>query len=1010
MMDSDRWQRIEKLYSAAIACEPSQRSQLLDSADPDIKREVEQMLSKDGSLAGSLFDKPAWDRLPEEQPTATIDMPGATPGTALGRYEIEARLGAGGMGEVFRARDTRLGRKVAIKTSDERFTSRFETEARAISALNHPHICTLYDVGPNYLVMELVEGETLAARLKQGPIPLAETLRYGAQIAEALADAHAHHIVHRDLKPANIMLTRHGVKVLDFGLARMLTETGVTASRVVMGTPAYIAPEQLEGKEPSAATDLFSFGLLLYEMAVGKLPFPGVSLGQLLSTGSAGPIPRPSLPGAECPPELAGLIRQLLEKDPAQRPQSASEVARTLTVLAEKIETPPSGSRRRLAFTVAAIVALIMAAAGVWLYRGMEQRRWAREVAMPDAAKISQDQPLAAYLLLQQAARILPGDAQLDGLEKSSTQVVSVQSNPAGAKVEIQDYIKPGDWLALGSTPLTNIRIPKGYFRWKLSTPGQGEFISAPATAVAMQFDLAAVDRQGGMVAVPAGATGEYVDFVGWLIGNLPAYDIGKFEVTNAQYQEFVDQGGYRKPEYWKEKFVKDGKDLTFDQAMNLLRDPTGRPGPSTWEGGHFPQGHANDPVGGVSWYEAEAYAAYAGQSLPVILQWYKAAPLDLAPYAARVSNFGPTGPVPVGSLPGAGPYGTYDMAGNVREWTHTAEESSRFILGGAWATPNYSSFDPQALPPFDRAPLNGFRIVHNKQPLSAELTAPLVPHGRDFSKEKPASDAVFQAYKAIYDYDKKPLDAVAGGVIEDTPDWTRQKVSIDAGYEGKRLDMYLFLPKKVHPPYQAVLFFPSARVELMTDSRNLGDVQFIDYVIKSGRALLYPIYNGTYERVNRALVSVGSSDDLQLTVQRSKEVRRGVDYLETRPDIDASRIAYLGVSMGTAYGVVFTALEDRFRAIVFLDGGFFLLPPPRGRDQLDFAPRVTKPVLMVNGKYDFSFSLERSQNPLFRLLGTPANAKRHVVLDTPHDVSEQKDILSKEVLAWLDQYLGRVN
>ena len=245
-MDSQRWQRIEDLYNAVLAA-PEERSSLLDRADPDVRREVEAMLAQNRSL----LDRPAWIDLPE----STVTMLAA--GKLLGRYEIEARLGAGGMGEVFRARDTRLGRTVAIKTSHERFSDRFEVEARAISALNHPHICTLYDVGPNYLLMELVEGETLAARLKRGPLPLVEVLRYAVEIAEALAEAHAHGIVHRDLKPSNIMLTRHGVKVLDFGLARVLTETGVTASRVVMGTPAYMAPEQVEGLDPTAATDLF---------------------------------------------------------------------------------------------------------------------------------------------------------------------------------------------------------------------------------------------------------------------------------------------------------------------------------------------------------------------------------------------------------------------------------------------------------------------------------------------------------------------------------------------------------------------------------------------------------------------------------------------------------------------------------------------------------------------------------------------------------------------------------
>jgi eukaryotic-like serine/threonine-protein kinase len=998
-MDSQRWRQIEDLYNAVLARTPEERSAVLDRADPEIRREVEQLLSQKGSL----LDRPVWEELADN----TVTMLAA--GMVLGRYEIEDRLGAGGMGEVFRARDTRLGRSVAIKMSQDHFSTRFEVEARAISSLNHPHICTLYDVGPNYLVMELVEGETLATRLKRGPLPPSEVLRYGAEIAEALADAHAHGIVHRDLKPSNIMLTRHGVKVLDFGLARVTAESRVTASRVVMGTPAYMAPEQVEGLEATGATDLFSLGLVLYEMAIAKLPFPGASLGQMLSTGSSGGVPRISEESG-CPPELNGLMTRLLAKGPAQRPRSAADVARELRVLANRLDAPPSEARWRPAFTVAAILVVLMAGAGAWLYHGIEQRRWAREIALPQAAKIAQNQPLAAFLLLHQAEQILPGDPQIADMEKASTQSVSVQSNPVGARVEIQDYAKPGEWFTLGTTPLKNVRVPKGYFRWKLSSPGQEDFLSAPPTADAMQFNLAGVDRKGGMVPVPGGPSVEYVDFAGVVYGDLPDYDIDKFEVTNAQYQQFVDQGGYQKKDYWREKFVKDGKDLSWEQAMEWFRDPTGRPGPSSWEAGHYPPGQGNYPVTGVSWYEAAAYAVYAGKSLPVVMQWFKAAPADLAPYAAPASNFGGKGLAPVGSSGGVGPFGTFDMAGNAREWIWTESEGSRLILGGAWGTQPYQAFDPEFLPPFDRSPMNGFRTARNKGPLSGAALAPLVRNGRDFLKEKPASDEVFQAYKSMYAYDKKSLDAKSGGIVEDTPDWTKEKITIDAGYEGQRLDMYLFLPKNVHPPYEAVLFFPSARVELMADSHNLGDMEFVDYVIRSGRALLYPIYNGTYERRRRTQASVGDIADLQLTIQQSKELRRGLDYLDTRTDIDASKIAYLGVSMGTAYGVIFTALDDRFKAIVFLDGGFFLGPPARGRDQLDFAPRVTKPVLMVNGKYDFSFSPTRSQDPLFRLLGTPPADKRHVLLDTPHDVSEQKGILSKEVLAWLDKYLGRVN
>ena len=180
------------------------------------------------------------------------------------------------MGTVYRATDTRLGRPVAIKISRSLFDGRFEREARAIASLNHPHICTLHDVGPDYMVMELVEGETVAARIRKGALPISDVLRYGAQIAGALAAAHDKNITHRDLKPANVMIAKNGVKVLDFGLAKCSTHDGtLTLTGAVMGTPAYMAPEQLEGKEADARTDIFALGLTLYEMATAKRVLPG---------------------------------------------------------------------------------------------------------------------------------------------------------------------------------------------------------------------------------------------------------------------------------------------------------------------------------------------------------------------------------------------------------------------------------------------------------------------------------------------------------------------------------------------------------------------------------------------------------------------------------------------------------------------------------------------------------------------------------------------------------------
>ena len=243
-VNPERWRQIEALYHAALEQEVAGRSAFVAEAcngDDDLGREVESLLAADATG----LDRPAWDGA-----AGLFEDSVVAPGARLGPYEILGPLGTGGMGKVYKALDSRLGRQVAIKVAARQFSGRFEREARAISALNHPHICTLHDVGPNYLVMELVEGQTLAEILGKGPLPLEKLVRYGVQIADALAAAHAKGIVHRDLKPANIMVTKSGAKVLDFGLAKSVVsaEDTLTGARQIVGTLSYMAPEQLEGK------------------------------------------------------------------------------------------------------------------------------------------------------------------------------------------------------------------------------------------------------------------------------------------------------------------------------------------------------------------------------------------------------------------------------------------------------------------------------------------------------------------------------------------------------------------------------------------------------------------------------------------------------------------------------------------------------------------------------------------------------------------------------------------
>lgn len=1025
----------EQLCRRALALPGAQRSAFLDSAckgDGESRRRVESLLAEHDRLSGSKSETyDSSDGPPTEAlPTLTY---GAE--RRLGRYLIVESLGAGGMGVVYRARDEKLERDVAIKVLNagllvnDEARRHFKREALALAKLNHPHIATVYDTGEengiDFIVMELVEGESLAVKLRRGRMDTKEATSIALQVAEGLEEAHEHGVIHRDLKPANIMITPRGrAKVLDFGLAKLFLHgdagLSMTEAQGVMGTPMYMSPEQALGERVDARTDVWSLGVVYYESLAGRPPFEAKSgMAVMRAVVDAPLVPLREL-RPDAPMEAEQIAARALEKDAARRYQTAAEFARDAQDLVAKLSgsIAPIAPQKRTRWTLVAgmfAFTVLIAVAGTWVYRRASERRWARVDAIPRFQSLMDArQPLAALQVLQQAEKDLPNDATLRQLAAEKTRSIAINSDPQGATVEVQDYLFPKSaWLALGTTPLAGVRLPNGYYRWRVSKAGFEQMVAAPETDDSMNFSLTAQQKAPpGMVYVPARSWQSYIAFIGW-VGpyKIPPYYVDRFEVTNRDYQKFVDSGGYQNQENWPAEFEQDGRKLSRQEAMAMFRDSTGRSGPSTWTAGHFPEGQADYPVTGVSWFEASAYAKFAGKSLPTMAQWYEDAPPDDAEYTVPVSNISGSSAASVGTYQGVGPFGTFDMIGNAREWVaNLVDGDARLILGGSWMSPIYLSMSPEALTPYDRAAGNGFRCVLNTDPMPMEATAPVRRVSRDFSKVKPVSDEVFRAYGLLYAYAKSPLNAKSEGIVHETTDWREEKVSFDAAYNGERMSAYLFLPKRAKAPYQTILFFPSARVMFLPpDSNELGDVKFFDYILQSGRAVIYPVYEDTYERRMKYTLP-GASQAITMTTDWYKDAARSLDYLDTRPDIDHQAMAYLGVSMGSAAGVIIVPmLQDRLKTAIFLDGGYFMDTPPPGGDQADFARRLKIPVLMVNGRYDYTFPLDKAQNPLFQMLGTPTNEKSHVVLDTPHDVTEQRTVLVKTTLDWLDRYLGRV-
>lgn len=957
-------------------------------------------------------------------------------GTQLGPYEIVEHVGSGGMGEVYRARDTRLQRAVAIKVLRSDLAvgpeqrQRFEREARVVSSLNHPNICTLYDVGQSgqvdYLVMEYLEGQTLAQRLVAGRLDLTTALRYSLQIAGALAAAHSAGIVHRDIKPGNILLTSSDqVKVLDFGLAKLavsdladasptVTAAFRTEQGAVLGTVAYMSPEQAEGKPVAARSDIFSFGAVLYEMLAGQSPFArDTQMSTLAAILRDEPAPVRSI-RPHVPVELERVLRRCLEKKPENRYPSGAELQAELAAAERKLESRASGAqallRRPWVAGLAALLLLAAVASAGWLWVRFSRESRLRNDLVELERLLEADRTVEAFQVARRIEGQAPGDPHLQRLRRDFMLGVSMGTDPPGADVQFKQYTAPEQaWVQVGKSPIKNQHIPFGYFRWKFSRDGYQSVELASHGLLPLAIRLDPEERiPPGMVRAPGGTSSLY----GAPPLALQDFWIDRLEVTNRQFQDFVSQGGYQKRQYWKHPFVDRGQSLTWEGAMARFRDSTGRPGPAGWELGSYPEGRGDFPVAGVSWYEAAAYAEFVGKSLPTVYHWRHAAGLqaagqDLFSDVLKVSNFDGQSPARGGDYQGLGRFGTYDMAGNVREWCSTAVQDRHYLLGGAWSDPSYRFTDTSGEFSFDRAETNGFRCVKYTTPLSAALAAPVRPTTRDYSQEKPVGDEIYRIYAGLYSYDRGPLEVKVEAVDDSAPYWRREKITFRAAYGNERVIAFLFLPRNARAPYQTVVHFPPGSARFLRSSDQQLTVRQLVFLIRSGRAVVFPIYKNTYERKeNPEPTGAGAMRDR--AIYWSKDLGRTIDYLETRPDIDKGKLAYYGVSLGAGWGPVMTAIEKRFKTSVLLAGGFWSGKFPPECDPINFAPRATAPVLMVNGRFDFDFGLETSQRPMFRLLGAPEKDKRHVLFESGHVPPRMQDVV-REILDWYDKYLGPV-
>ncbi len=1084
---TEKLQKIEeKIFYEALEKSPDQRKTFLKQACG----EDHKLYNRIKALLGANDVKDDFLQSPVLDSEITLDNPPhiESPGAVIGRYKLLEKIGEGGMAVVYMAEQTEpIRRKVALKIiklgmDTKSVIARFEAERQALAMMDHPNIAKVFDAGATetgrpYFVMELVQGVSITEYCDKNKLATRRRLELFVQVCNAVQHAHQKGIIHRDIKPSNVLVTMHDdkpvPKVIDFGIAkatnqRLTEKTLLTRYAHFIGTPAYMSPEQaqMSGLDVDTRTDIYSLGVLLYELLTGATPFDAETLRKagyteiqriICETDPLKPSTRLGTLGQaltdiaqyrQANPEslrklLKGdmdwIVMKCLEKDRTRRYETAHGLAEDIErhLRNEPILAHSPGllyriqkfwQRHRQHITMAAVVTILLAGLiiTVWMYlQSVNARRvqWAQGEALPEIIKLIEQQDYReAFSLAKRAKEYIPNDLALNELWSRICKDYSISTIPTGASIFYREYSSDdAQWEYLGQSPLSNITLPQGLYRWKIEKEG----FATHECVVDNSFDVRLREEglPGEMVWIDAFTVEVLTD------SNtqnsrieVPAYWIDKYEVTNEQFKQFVDQGGYENRDYWREsQFLKEGRKISWELAISEFVNKTGQPGPATWERGTYPEGQGQHPVSGVSWFEADAYARFIGKSLPTVHHWQQAACLSESLVIVPFSNFDLAGTAPVGSHPGMGHTGLYDMAGNVKEWCFNATDDSgshRYILGGGCGEPTYLFTDRDSRSPWDRSPLNGFRCVQypeREEPVAEEIFGSLEQRTvRDYSTEVPCSDAEYQIIKRQFEYDRTPLNAVVESIDDSSAFWRKEKITFDAAYSSERVIVYLFIPRAVHPPYQAVVYWPDGTAPLTPAFKGLPQRDFTELIITSGRALLFPVLKGTYERRHAKMPDPGNTPVIlrDWVIQMSKDLRRSVDYLETRADIDKGRMAYYGVSAGGFFASISLAVEDRFKAAVLVSGGFpnsmGLLP---AIDPINHAPRVRTPVLMVNGKEDSVFPYETSQRPMYGLLGTDDEHKQHKLYPGGHGLGA---LFSKQirgdVLDWLDRYLGPVN
>ncbi|MEE9491036.1 MAG: SUMF1/EgtB/PvdO family nonheme iron enzyme, partial [Dehalococcoidia bacterium] len=677
-------------------------------------------------------------------------------------------------------------------------------------------------------------------------------------------------------------------------------------------------------------------------------------------------------------------------------------------------------------------------------YRNLVRVQSAKE-QLPEIKNLAQaGSYFKAYQLAAEAEKLLEDDSTLARLMPIISDKLTIITQPEAAQVSLRRFAPDENGQSreieyAGVTPIEDLRIGRSDYKVTIEKEGYVPIERIASSAlnrnqaswgvspdIKIEVRLHKIEElPENMVFVPGG---EYK-----LVGagaptdatvKLDDYFMDRYEVSNHKYQEFVKAGGYLQKGLWNFPFMENGQTLSWETAMQRFRDRTGLAGPRNWVNQEYPEGKANHPVTGITWYEAQAYAEFVGKSLPTVFQWEKAARDGAITHFVGVvmpwglvrtkgatlarANFDGRDTMPVDSYEfGLSPYGSYNMAGNVKEWCLNERTGGFVTTGGSWEGPNYLFRHFGAVPGLQSTRSLGFRCVKMPAGASGDQGAMQISKKAMTTSYKPVDDATFNSFLGYYKYDKKPLDSEVVETIE-TEDWTREKVTF-ASVDRQRIIAYIYLPRRAAKPYQCINLMPGGDIFYTRSASEYAEWLLAAH-IKAGRAVMSMAPRGGVERTRTPdyVSPKGHTVEYRERLVRwVTEYRLGLDYLATRGDIDMDKIAHLGFSWGSfSVGLPLTAVEDRYRSIIFIGGGVSpgmrsILPEA---NPVNFVPRIRPPKLVLHGRYDEVFPFETRALPLYNLLREP---KRLEAVEGGH--MPPIEIRVPIINNWLDETLGPI-